>query len=391
VIMIEVFEVHVSSHANDIQAFLPITPYQLLDMLEQLRLQPDESPSVDIHECMGPFEFLNTAMHWDCSLKEINDLATRLSLLDKEGQIAFDALVKAESDKTEGPIPVGKLVDLAYSVDCCDVHPGVASYEELGRFYVEQGLFPELKDIPEENLPCLDYEKIGEKFSKEEGGVLVSGGYVLQTSDLKQVSHTLSLKPHKPEYAILLEVTQAGHDVQLPLPSSPQAMDAALDAIGARDWSGVSLECLDCAATPLIPFLGGRDNIAHLNRLAGMLEQMDDKQLTKFKAVLDATEDYSVLGATHIAATLDSYLFSPQLRSPAEVARGDLAVILPEPEAEMITPYLDLHQYGQALIRNCGGILTSYGLIERKDGQPVQAPRATAPPGRNGNDVNEGI
>ncbi len=97
--MREVFEVHVSSCANDIQAFLPITPYQLLDMLEQLRLQPGESPSVDIHECMGPFEFLRTAMHWDCALNEINDLATRLSSLDEEGQTAFEALVKMGSGK----------------------------------------------------------------------------------------------------------------------------------------------------------------------------------------------------------------------------------------------------------------------------------------------------
>ncbi len=372
--MREVFEVHVSSHANDIQAFLPITPYQLLDMLEQLRLQPDESPSVDVHECMEPFEFLFTAMHYDYSLKEINDLATRLSLLDEEGQTAFDGLVNMETDKIEGAIPVRKLIDLACSVDCCDVHPGVTTYEELGHFYVEQELFPELTSIPEEGRPFLDYQKIGEKFSKEEGGVLVSGGYVLQTSDLKQVSHTLDLKPHKPEYAILLEVAQAGHAAQLPLPSSPQAMDAALDAIGARDWSGVSLECLDCAATPLIPILGGRDNIAHLNRLAGMLASMDDKQLTKFKAVLNATEDYSVLDATHIAATLDEYIFSPQFTSPIDVARGELSLILTEQDAAFITPHLDLYQYGQSLIERCGGMLTEYGLIERRDGQPVQAP-----------------
>jgi len=342
-------------------------------MLEQLRLQPDESPSVDIHECMYPFEFLGTAMHWKCSLKEINDLATLLSSLDEEEQIAFEGLVKMGSDKKEGPIPVGKLVDLACSVGCCDVYPGVTNYEELGRFYVEQGLYPELKSIPEENLPFLNYEKIGEKFSKEEGGILVTGGYVLQTSDLKQVSQTLDLKPRKPEYAILMEVAQAGRSVQLPLPNSPQAMDAALDAIGARDWSGVSLECLDCAATPLIPMLGGRDSIGQLDRLARKLAEMEPADLTKYKAVLEAVDCFKLDRAELLTDALDSYLFSPRLCSPVEVAWGNLAVILPEPEEEMLTPYLDLDQYGQALIQDCGGVLTSYGLIERKDGQPVQA------------------
>ncbi len=382
--MREVFEVHVSSRANDIQAFLPITPYQLLDMLEQLRLQPDESPSVDIHECTEPFEFLRTAMHWDCSLKEINDLAMLLSPLDEEGQIAFDGLVKMESEKKEGPIPVGTLVDLAYSVDCCDVHPGVASYEELGRFYVEQGLFPELKDIPEENLPYLNYEKIGEKFSKEEGGVLVSGGYVLQTSDLKQAPQALDLKPRKPEYAILMEVTQTGRSVRLPLPNSPQAMDAALDAIGARNWSGVSLECLDCAATPLIPFLGGDDNIAHINRLAGMLDSMDDKRLTKFKAVLEATEDYSVLGATHIATTLDDYLFTPQYLTAEDMARDYIRTSMGEVAAAQLYPFVQLAQYGQALMEDEECALTDYGMVSREDGQCLKTSLSPTGPVQDG-------
>jgi len=145
----EVFEVHVSSHANDIQAFLPITPYQLLDMLEQLWLQPDESPSVDIHECIDPFEFLDFVMSYDYTLIELNALAVRLSLLDETGLLAFHGLVKTENDKTKGSIPIRKLVDLASSID-------------------------------------------------------------FQMSGLNQVSQTLDLKPHKPEYTILLEVTQAG-------------------------------------------------------------------------------------------------------------------------------------------------------------------------------------
>ncbi len=367
--MREVFEVHVSSHANDIQAFLPITPYQLLDMLEQLRLQPDESPSVDIHECKEPFESLRAAMHCDCSLKEINDLATLLSPLDEEGQIAFAGLVKMESDKMEGPVPVGKLVDLAYSVDCCDVHPGVASYEELGRFYVEQGLYPELKSIPEENLPLLDYKRIGEKFSKEEGGVLVSGGYVLQTSDLKQAPQTLDPKPRKPEYAILMKVSQAGRTAQLPLPASPHAMDYVLDAIGARDWSGVSLECQDCAATPLIPFLGGEDNIAHINRLAGMLAEMDDKQFTKFKAVLDATENYSVLGATHLATTLDEYILTPQHLTARDFARDSICASMGEAATAKLCPFVQLEMYGVELMEEQGCALTDYGMVSREDGQ----------------------
>lgn len=318
------------------------------------------------------------------SLYELNTLAWKLAPMDDTQRIAFDGLVKMEIEKKEGPIALGKLIDLAYSVDCCDVHPGVASYEELGRFYVEQGLFPELKDIPEENLPYLNYEKIGEKFSKEEGGVLVSGGYVLQTSDLKQVSQTLDLKPRKPEYTILLEASTGDHAAQLPLPNAPQAMDAVLDIIGAKDWGDVSLRCLDCRAPALIPILGGDDNIAHINRLAGMLNSMDDKQLTKYKAVLDATEDYSVLGATHIATTLDDYLFTPQYLTAEDMARDYIRTSMGEPAATQLYPFVQLAQYGQALMEDEECALTDYGMVSREDGQCLKTSLSPTGPVQGG-------
>lgn len=61
------------------------------------------------------------------------------------------------------------------------------------------------------------------------------------------------------------------------------------------------------------------------------------------------------------------------MHTPIEVAKGELSLILCEPDAATLAPHLNLYQYGQALIEKCGGVLTPYGLIERADGQPVQA------------------
>ena len=62
--------------------------------------------------------------------------------------------------------------------------------------------------------------------------------------------------------------------------------------------------------------------------------------------------------------SLDNYVFSPQYSSPIEVAKGELSLILCEPDAATLAPHLNLYQYGQALIEKCGGVLTPYGLIE---------------------------
>ena len=45
-----------------------------------------------------------------------------------------------------------------------------------------------------------------------------------------------------------------------------------------------------------------------------------------------------------------------------------------EEDAALLERHLDLHCYGEALIRQYGGQLTGYGLLTRADGQPVQEP-----------------
>lgn len=58
--------------------------------------------------------------------------------------------------------------------------------------------------------------------------------------------------------------------------------------------------------------------------------------------------------------------------TPSQVARGELSALLNDGAMALLLPHLDLEQYGQALIRDCGGVLTCYGLIERADGHPIQ-------------------
>ena len=110
-----------------------------------------------------------------------------------------------------------------------------------------------------------------------------------------------------------------------------------------------------------------------LNSLSQKLADMEPPELNLYKALLQINKCKNIQAAEQLIDTLDQYIFSPQFRSPIEAAVGELSVIMTEADAAMMMPYLNLQQYGEALIqRNCGA-LTPYGLIERKDGQPVQA------------------
>ena len=177
---------------------------------------------------------------------------------------------------------------------------------------------------------------------------------------------------------ILLEISKRQNGSKkstlLPLPASQTEMDAALDAIEAKNWSRVKVCCLDCCAPALIPHIVNDDNNAHINRLEQRMQEMNDIQRSKFKVVLEATKTDSVLGATNIAYTLDEYLYLPQYTSPEDVGRDTLEKAV----GELVLRYVNLYAYGEALIKSQGSVLTDRGLVSRRDGQPVMTASMSA-------------
>lgn len=368
--MNKIFKVQIYNKDREAELWLPATPYQLLDIVDKLQIIEEVRPSIYISQYDEHFKNLNVVMEDELDLFELNALAKRLSQFALEDMVAFHALVSIELEHTDGDeLMVRELLNLAYSTDCCDVHLGIDTYEELGRFYVENDMIPELKNLPEETLAFLNYEGIGKKLCKEEGGMLVPGGHVTQTSELKKLSDTMEFGIQKPEYTMLLKLSYDQKDTVLMLPAESSMLESALEKVGAPDFDKVQIQCLDCAASSLIPHIGDGDNIAHINRLAQQLCTLDEKSLTKLNAVLEATEDYSALGATHIAYNLDDYLFSPQYATPDDMARDYLSSSLGEPAMETLLKYLNLYGYGEALMKEQECAMTEYGLVSREDGQ----------------------
>lgn len=260
--MNKVFAVEICNKDQEAELQLPATDYQLLDIIERLEIIEEVKPSVCIYQYGEGFDNLKDAMeHDDLDLFELNALAKRLSQFELEDMIAFHALVSTRLEQRDADIPVQELLNFAHGTNCCEVHPGVETPEELGRFYVESDLIPELKEIPEKSLPFLDYKAIGEKFIKEECGVLVPGGYVTQTSEIAEVAKNMTFAPPTPNYTILLELEREGLSARLPLPTQTVEIDRVLRSIDSFGWSDPLLQvtCLDCAAPSLIPILGGRD------------------------------------------------------------------------------------------------------------------------------------
>ena len=370
--MNKVFAIEICNKDQEAKLQLPATDYQLLDIIEKLGIIEEVKPSVSIYQYGEGFGNLADVLdHDDLDLFKLNALAKRLSQFELEDLIAFHSLVSTRLEQREDDISVQELLDFAHSTDCCEVRPGIETFEELGHFYVENDLVPELKGIPDKSLPFLDYKAIGKKFSEEECGVLVPGGYVTQSSEIKEIAKNMSFAPPAPDYTILLELEREGMSTKLSLPTQAVEIDRVLRSINSFERSDPLLRvtCLDCAAPSLIPILGDINDPDELNQLAWLIYMLPPKQLTKYKATLDAVEDWSLAGAIRIAHDLDDYLFSPNITDPELMAMDFLSSSVGESSMDTLLKFVNLYDFGQALIEEQECVVTDYGLISREDGQ----------------------
>ena len=358
---------------------LPATSCQIQDAFDKLRLTEGEALYWEITEYYQ-FEELSAVLNDTCGLYDLNALAQKLSELDETQRAAFSGLLAMEQ-KTKRPLPITRLIDLAYSTECCHVVCDALNDSQLGGIRAESGCVPGIDNLPKDVFEMLDFERIGRNIRISENGVFVErsmdhpGGYVARHAPLLEVAKTLDLTPKAPDYTILLEVFHDSGAVQLKLPASSQDLDGIPQTLDEPDWLDLSWRCLDCKVPGLMDAVSEARDIHAVNDFAGMLAQMNSKTLVLYKALLEAANCRNLLSAALLADSLDKYIFSPQYSSPVEVAKGELSALLCKPEAETILPYVNLHEYGEALIQKSGGVLTSYGLIERKDGQPIQSPR----------------
>lgn len=362
---------------------LPAAPYQLLGALDKLKMSPGDKPSWEICE-YHDFEYLAPFLDGAGSLYELNALSGRLAELDDRASTAFQGLLQMESNKRDGGILILRLIDLAYSTDCCHVVGKALNDSQLGRFYAENGFIPEVETVPEEIFELLDFALLGRKARMEEHGVFTSQGYVTQSEDLKEVSNALDLTLKDPAYIFRCILNHYPYDkenpirlnIPLELPATEEELDAALKKLDAPNWDSITLSVEDSAIPCVLEDADlSFDSMDHFNKLAQVIQYRKERdELPKLKAVLHAAGCGDVSTVTSIAEDLDDYLYNPSKRSVEDVAAEELRLNMDDKTLSILQKYVDLFGYGQALIATNHAVMTPYGLVERRDGQPIQAP-----------------
>ncbi len=377
----KVFSVYVGNpdNHNHAELDLPAAPWELLDALDKLRLEDGQQLYWQVED-MGRYDFL--APHLDgYDLYQFNALAEQLSTFSNADAVAFEGLVKMEIDKlcrsNGGELTLQRVLDLAYSADCCHVVQGITDDAALGQFYVENDFLPELENVSDSVLKMLDYEKIGRSMREGEGGVFTPHGYVMQEAELRQAPPDLGRPPRKPPYMIYFLCVSDVRAVKLYLPAKQAELDAVLNCLEVDSWQEVRLEDRDAAMPEMWRFTNlAYDSMEQVNRFAQCLAELDmNRELVKFKAVAGQMDIRSLDDALALAEHLSEYALEPGIQSLEGLEREELDVIVGEPDRDLLMRHLNMDAYGADLLWRDKGLFSDYGYICRPDGQPLQLPR----------------
>ena len=361
-----------------VQLWLPAQPYELRDALQRAHLSENTVLTMSVSAYGNGLDFLRGAFERPSDaqmLRGFNALMEKIAGMTDFELAVFEGLTLMESNGGRVKIPVPRLYNLAASTHECHYLSDVSNDEQLGHFFVENDFVPEVENVPGEALDSLDYGKIGREKREEHGGVFLEdgNGYVEWDGDAAEAWKDLDLSPQEPDYTVLLEVRNPeGNTAPLKLPALSGEIHPVLKSLGISDGSGLSIRCLDCRIPALAGLITEQGRIVDANRTAFRLKKMPMEKVTLCKAILTALPCANLDEALTQMDLADQCILTPELTTPAELGRAELAFMLGDHDVDTLLPFVNLTGFGAALLEKDNTILTPYGALDRKDCQPIR-------------------
>ena len=340
----------------------PMSALAVRDVLDRVRCEPGQSEIwyefLDSPQHTGlPAELSGRQFRGDIYL--LNVFAQRFEDMDEVHRAMLAAVVQ-----THEPADLHDLIRMTYGLDSIPVIPA-EDYAEVGEICIDEEMLPLIEQCPDELLPLLDREKVGQRMAEESGGVIVNGFYCevgeYEVPDIQfeinvpqDVFFRLRIGPDTPDGALRSQ--------WISLPCSTDALDLfSVDGAPVK-----SLCCYEYeSALPQLTWnmTGGMEQIYALNALAHHLSCLCHEDFVKCKAVMQAERIYTLEGTQELAQHLDEYDHDPAVSDSDDYAEKYLSQSLPENFDTTVLQEAELFDLGDALLGRKHGELTSYGAI----------------------------
>ena len=381
--MRKVCEVYlVSNSASDergVELTFPVGQYEMMDAFEQIHTKSpgDVYWQVDEFYC---FDYLAPHLDESMSIFEFNSLTAQLSKLDERQETALQGLLQMQVNKhmqeNGGPITVQELMMLAHNVDHCHVLADVHTDTELGKFCADNDFLPELTALPDRVYALLDYAKIGKQMREDESGVFTPHGYVVRTEELQPLPEHESQR----EITYMIRLTLMNHENEqrtaiLDLPATEARLLEVQKELDAPEWFDAQFTGCDAIAPQLNTMLTDVEDLPRINELAQALQELKASgQLTKFKAVVGATQCETLDDVFDRLEKLPQYCFEAKIRDRDALVRDELDFVLGGKDADLIYKHLNCEAYAEDVLKQYGAEITPYGMVNRADFGPLHEP-----------------
>ena len=362
-----------SSDERGVELTFPVSQYEMMDAFEQIHTKSpgDVYWQVDEFYC---FDYLAPHLDENMSIFEFNSLTAQLSKLDERQETALEGLLQMQADKHMQEN--SGIMMLASNVDRCHVLADVHSDEALGKFYVENGFREDLDALPDSAYALLDYAKIGKQMREDEGGVFTPHGYVVRTEELQP------LPDYEPQRNInyMIRLTLMNHENEqrtaiLDLPATEQRLLEVQEELDAPEWFDAQFTGCDAIVPQLNAMLTDVEDLPRINELAQSLQELKASgQLTKFKAVVGATQCETLDDVFDRIEKLPQYCFETKIRDKDALVRDELEFVLGGKDADLIYKHLNCEAYAEDVLKQYGAELTPYGMVNREDFGPLHEP-----------------
>ena len=362
-----------SSDERGVELTFPVSQYEMMDAFEQIHTKSpgDVYWQVDEFYC---FDYLAPHLDENMSIFEFNSLTAQLSKLDERQETALEGLLQMQADKHMQEN--SGIMMLASNVDRCHVLADVHSDEALGKFYVENGFREDLDALPDSAYALLDYAKIGKQMREDEGGVFTPHGYVVRTEELQP------LPDYEPQRNInyMIRLTLMNHENEqrtaiLDLPATEQRLLEVQEELDAPEWFDAQFTGCDAIVPQLNAMLTDVEDLPRINELAQSLQELKASgQLTKFKAVVGATQCETLDDVFDRIEKLSQYCFETKIRDKDALVRDELEFVLGGKDADLIYKHLNREAYAEDVLKQYGAELTPYGMVNREDFGPLHEP-----------------
>ena len=151
---------------------------------------------------------------YDCYVDGLYDKLGEYASLDELNYLAakLDDMTQSEYERFQAAVEMGEhtgsiqdLINLTENLDCYDVYPDIESYEDLGRYYIDE---LDAMQVPEHLKYYIDYAAYGRDVAMEEGGEFTEFGYVRDTGSRFYEEYDGDRENIPEEYRIMSEALE---------------------------------------------------------------------------------------------------------------------------------------------------------------------------------------